>query len=221
MLATERWTLVVREQDEVEAYADAAGISAALGRRAAVLLLSQAHGELELVLLHRGKERDRHLWTGQEHDPSVLADVLGVDPDELGAVLAHPGSPAEVLAALTAALAIPEQTALVLSGVALEDVPGLVHERARGMRESIVAAARGEYDPPDSTALGHRLLRWERERPAAYRATNAVAAAAQAVGAGVLASRADGDWTSWPGALSAVLGLGALGSLWSTRPPKR
>lgn len=58
----------MRQQDEIEAYASAAGMSAAHGRRRAVLALEQAHEELPVVVMHRGKERDRHVWTGEEHD---------------------------------------------------------------------------------------------------------------------------------------------------------
>ena len=81
---THAWLLhggvLVRQQDEIEAYASAAAMSAALGRRRAVLVLEQAHEELPVVVMHRGKERDRHVWTGKEHDPSVLAGVLDADP---------------------------------------------------------------------------------------------------------------------------------------------
>jgi hypothetical protein len=51
LLQDESWTAVVREQDEVEAYVAAAGMSAALGRRRAVLLLEQAAEELSVVVL--------------------------------------------------------------------------------------------------------------------------------------------------------------------------
>lgn len=97
----------------------------------------------------------------------------------------------------------------------------MVLERARGVRESIVAAARGEYDPPDSSKLSHRFARWERERPLVYRLSNAGAAAGQAGLAVVVSTRAGGDVTSGAGALAALLGLGALGSAWSARPPRR
>ena len=220
LLQDESWTLVVREQDEIEAYSSAAGISAALGRRCAVLLLEQSHEELTVVVLHRGKERDRHVWTGQEHDPTVLAGVLDADPDEVARLLAESGPPSEVLAALTRTLGVPEQVAQVLAGVPVAQVPGFVHEPARGVRESMAAAVRGEYDPPDSSRLVHRLTRWERQRPPAYRAVNAAAAAGQAVVAAVLARRVDGDWSSWTAVGSALLALSALGSLWSVRPPR-
>ena len=219
LLQDESWTLVVREQDEIEAYSSAAGISAALGRRCAVLLLEQSHEELTVVVLHRGKERDRHVWTGQDHDPTVLARVLDTDPDAVADLLAHSGPPSEVLAALTRTLGVPEQVAQVLAGVPVSQVPGFVHEPARGVRESMAAAVRGDYDPPGSSRLVHRLTRWERQRPPAYRAVNAVAAAGQAVMAAVVASGIDGDWTSWRTALSVLLAVSALGSLWSTRPP--
>lgn len=98
-----------------------------------------------------------------------------------------------------------------------DDVPGLLRERARGVRESLTAAVRGEYDPPDSDALQQRLLRWERERPAGYRAANGVAALGQAAVAAALGTRVDGDWSSWTGALTALLAAGAAGSLWRTR----
>jgi hypothetical protein len=219
LLQDESWTLVVREQDEIEAYSSAAGISAALGRRCAVLLLEQAHEELTVVVLHRGKERDRHVWTGQEHDPTVLAGVLDADPDEVAALLAQSGAPSEVLAALTRTLGVPEQVAQVLAGVPVPQVPGFVHEPARGVRQSMAAAVRGDDDPPDSSRLVHRLTRWERQRPPAYRAVNAAAAAGQAVVAAVLARRVDGDWSSWTAVGSALFALSALGSLWSTGPP--
>jgi hypothetical protein len=219
LLQDESWTLVVREQDEVEAYSSAAGISAALGRRCAVLLLEQSHEELTLVVLHRGKERDRHVWTGQEHDPTILAGVLHADPHEIARVLALSGPPSEVLAELTHTLGVPEQAAQVLAGVPVAQVPGFVHEPARGARESMAAAVRGDYDPPDSSRLVHRLTRWERQRPPTYRAVNAAAAAGQAVVAAVLARRVDGDWSSWTAVGSALFALSALGSLWSVRPP--
>ena len=216
---TSAWTLVAREEPEEQAYANAAGISSAVGRRGAVLLLEQAHDELRLVLFHRGKERDRHWWTGEQHDPAVLASVLDEDPEQIAGLLAHDGSPVEVLAALEQVLGVPEQTGQLLAGADPGSVVGLTQERARGVRESIAAAARGEYDPPDSPKLSHRLSRWERERPPGYRLANAGAAAAQAAIAFVAATRADGDWTSWPGVLTAMFGIGAAGSLWSTRPP--
>jgi hypothetical protein len=106
LLQGESWTAVVREQDEVEAYASAAGMSAAMGRRRAVLLLEQASEELSVVVMHRGKERDRHVWTGDEHDPTVLAQVLDTDPDSVAELLADPGTPAEVLAALARVLGV-------------------------------------------------------------------------------------------------------------------
>lgn len=221
VVRSDRWTLVVREQDEVETYAEAAGMSASLGRDGAVLLLELAYDELTAVLVHRGKERDRHVWTGERHDPSVLSGVLGVDPEQLADLLAHPGRPAEVLAALTAELGIPEQTAQVLAGGDPAEVPGFVHESARGMRQTIAAAARGEYDAPDSTRVLDRMVRWERERTPRYRVANAVSAGVQLAVAGVLATRVDGDWSSWTGALTLVFGLSGLGSVWSTRPPQR
>lgn len=219
VLQTERWTLLVREQDQEAAYGDAAGLSAALGRRRAVLVLEQAHDELSLVVVHRRKERDRHLWTGEEHDPSVLAELLGVPPDEVVALLAHSGRPEQVLAELTTTLGIPPEVAQVLSGVPLAQVPGLVLERARGVRETVVAAGRGEFDPPDGTALHHRLTRWQRERPPSYRAASAAGALGQVAIAAVLASRVDGDLISWTGGLAAVFAAGAVNSLWGTMPP--
>ena len=218
---TEAWTVVVREADELEAYATATGMSAVVGRRSCVLLLEQAYDELTLVVMQRGKERDRHLWTGQAHDPSVLAGALDADPEQIAAVLEHDGAPGEVLAELTRVLGLPPQVVPLLAGTDPSEVEGLVHERARGVRESIAAAARGEYDPPDSRKLSHRISRWERQRPTPYRLANGAAAAVQVGLAGVAASRADGDWTSWPGVLTVLLGLGALGSLWSTRPPQK
>lgn len=220
--STDRWTVAVRDLDEQEAYGEAAGMSASLGRRGAVLLLSQEYGELHLVLMHRGKERASHVWGGAAHPVAAeLAAPLGGDADAFTELLAHPGEPAQVLAALTERLGVPEEAAAVLAGVPAAEVPGLVHERPRGVREAVAAAARGDYDPPGSTRLQHRLSRWERERRPAYRLVNGAAAAAQAGIAGLLASRVDGDAVSATGALAAFFGLGALGSLWSTRPPKR
>lgn len=220
--STDRWTVAVREVDDQEAYAQAAGMSASLGRRGAVLLLSQEYGELHLVLMHRGKERATHVWDGQAHACALdLAAPLGDDAEAFAELLAHPGEPAEVLAALAKRLGVPEGAAAVLAGVPAAEVPGLAHERPRGVREAIAAAARGAYDPPESTRLQHRLSRWERERRPAYRLVNGAAAAVQAGVAVVLAQRLDGDPVSGTGALMAFFGLGALGSLWSTRPPKR
>lgn len=221
VVQTPAWTVAARDQDQDEAFASAAGISSMVGRRGAVLLLEQAHDELRMAVFSRGKERDQHVWTGEDHDPSVLSGLLDEDPERIGALLAHDGSPAEVLAALAQVLGVPEQTAPLLAGADPATVAGLTHERARGARESIVAAARGEYDPPDSTKLLHRWNRLERERPPGYRIGNAVMAAAQAALAVVAADRADGDWTSWSGVLTGVFALGAAGSLWSARPPRR
>ena len=218
---TPTWTLVSRELDEVQAYATSAGMSATTGRHGAVLLLEQGFGELSMVVFSRGKERDRHVWTGEEHDPTVLAGILDEDPERIAALLAHDGPPAGVLAALERVLGVPEQTAQLLAGADPEAVDGMRHEVARGLGASVAAAARGEYDPPDSTKLRHRWTRWERERPAAYRLASAGAAALQAALAAAAAARADGDWTSGSGVLAMVLGLSALGSLWSTRPPSR
>ena len=218
---TDRWTVLVREEDELETYASAAGMSLVTGRGSAVLVLEQAHDELSVAVMQRGRERDRHLWTGQAHDPTALSRAVGLDPEQAGSLLAHDGPPAEVLAELTRVLDLPPQVAPLLAGVDPAQVEGMVHERARGVRESIVAAARGDYDPPDSRKLSHRVLRWERERPAPYRIANGAFVVLQAGLAAVAASRADGDWTSWPGVLTALLGLGAVGSLWSTRPPKK
>ena len=72
---------------------------------------------MPVVVLHRGKERDRHVWTGDEHDPSVLAGVLGANPGEVRALLADPGPPVDVLSAMTRVLGLPSQVARVLSGV--------------------------------------------------------------------------------------------------------
>ena len=215
------WTLVSRYLDEEQAYATGAGMSATTGRHGAVLLLEQAFGELSMVVFVRGRERDRHVWTGEEHDPTVLAETLDEDPQRIGALLAHDGPPADVLAALQRELGVPGQTAQLLAGADPEAVDGMRLERARGFGASVAAAARGEYDPPDSPKLRHRWTRWERERPAAYRLANAGAAALQAALAAAAATRVDGDWTSGAGVLTVVLGLSALGSLWSTRPPSR
>jgi hypothetical protein len=220
VLPTDAWTAVVREQDEVETYASAAGMSAALGRRSAVLVLEQAHEELSLVVMHRGRERDRHVWTGDAHDPAVLARVLGADPDEVARLLAEPGPPSEVLAAMARTLGVPEQVARVLAGVPVSQVPGFVHEPARGVRQSFTAAVRGEYDPPDSRRIDHLLLRWERERPPTYRAVNAAAAVGQGAVAAWLAVGADGQRPTRRKGLVAFFALGALGSLWSARPPR-
>ena len=216
----ERWTLVARPAKDDQGEGDAAWLSGALGRKHAVLLLELAHDELTAAVWQRGKERARHVWTGTPAEAGPIADLLGADPGQLAEVLAHPGRPQEVLVALHRTLEVPEQAAPVLAGTPLDEVTGLVHERARGVRESFTAAVRGEFDPPDSTALHHRISRWEQQRPAAYRAVNAVAALAQAAGALAFAARTDGDWTSWPGALAALLTLGAVGSLWSSGPPR-
>ena len=220
LLQEQSWTAVVREQDEVSAAADAAGISAALGRRCAVLLLQQVHEELSVLVMHRGRERDRHVWTGEQHDPAVLAGVLDADPGQVAGLLAEPGPPTDVLAAMTRTLGVPEQVAQVLAGVPVEQVPGFVHEPARGVRQSFVATMRGEHDPPDSRRLMHRLSRWERERPPAYRAVNAAAAVGQGVVAVAIASRARGHWSARTSRRVAFFALGALGSLWSVRPPR-
>ena len=107
-------------------------------------------------------------------------------------------------------------TAGLVLGVGRRD-ESVVHA---GLTQAVAAAARGDYDPPGSTSLQHRLSRWERERPPAYRLVNGAAAAVQTGVAVVLAHRVDGDVTSGTGALTALFALGALGSLWSTRPPK-
>lgn len=221
LVQTPEWTLVSRALDAEQTYATGAGMSATTGRHGAVLLLEQAFGELSMVVFCRGKERDRHVWTGEEHEPAVLAGILDEDPERIAALLAHDGPPADVLAALEQVLGVPEQTAQLLAGAEPGTVDGLRCEGARGFGASMAAAARGEYDPPDSTRLMHRWTRWERERPAGYRLASAGAAALQAALATAAAARTDGDWTSGSGVLAVVLGLSALGSLWSTRPPSR
>jgi hypothetical protein len=215
------WTLIWRDGAPEVTYVYAAALSAGLGRRGVALQLIHDHGELTAVLHQRGKERVRHVWTGQQHDPVMLADALGADHDQVAALLAHAGTPQEVLAALSEGLHVPEQTAALLSGMAPGDVAGMVHEPARGVRESMRAAARGDFDPPDSTAPHHRIARWQRDRPPVYRLVNAILAAVQAVIAVLLARAADGDWTSWSGGLAVFFAFGALASLWDTRPPRR
>ncbi len=154
LLQTPRWTVVVRDQDEESTYADAVALSAALGRRHAVLLLEQVHGELRMVTLHRGKERDRHVWTGDEHDAGVLAELLSVDAEQLQRVLTCSSRPPEAVTEMAGFLEVPEQVAALLSGASPDQVPGLVHTPARGVRESFAAAICGEFDPPDSNAAG-------------------------------------------------------------------
>ncbi len=217
----EQWTLVVPDGDELQAHVSAAALSAAAGRKHPVLLLEQVHDELRLAVWHKGKERHEHRFDGDAGDQALLAGLLGADAEEVGALLAHPGRPAEVLDAMTRTLGTPSQLGQVLAGVRLEDVPGLVAQPGRRVRESVVAAARGDFDPPDSTALHHRLTRWERQRPPAYRAVSGAAALAQAAGAAALVARADGELTSWTAGLAAFFALGAAGSVWSTRPPRR
>lgn len=219
LLRTDTWTAVVLDEDGVDPYVTAVGVSAALGRRGAVLLLEQDHQELSVVLLHRGEERDRHVWTGQDHDPSALARVLDADPARVAALLAEPGPPAEVLAALSRTLGAPEQVAAVLAGVPVAEVDGFVHEPGRGVLDSVRAAMRGDFDPPGSRKLLHRLTRWENERPPAYRAANAALAAGQAAVAVVLAARDPAPRSRRSNALVAFFALGALGNLWSVRPP--
>jgi len=221
VLQTERWSLVVPDGDVLQAYESAAALSAALGRRHAVLLLEQVHDELSLSVWSRGSQRDGHRWGADQGDPAVLAGLVSVDVPEVAALLAHAGGPAEVLLAMSGVLGTPPELAQVLTGARAEEIPGLEQHTARGVRESVVAAARGDFDPPDSSALHHRITRWERQRPPAYRAVNGVAALGQAVGAAALATRADGDLTSWPAVLAGVFAVGAVGSLWSTRPPSR
>ena len=221
LLQTDSWTAVVREQSRFDAQASAAGMSAGLGRRGAVLVLEQAYGELSVEVLHRGTERDRHVWTGEAHDPGVLAELLGADPEQVAALLAVDGPPSEVLVELTRVLGVPEQVGQVLAGVPVSQVPGFVHAPPRGVRESFTATLRGEYDPPDSPLLRHRLTRWERDRPPTYRALNFSLAAAQAALAGVVASRADGPLTRRRKAVVAWFAVGAVGNLWSVRPPSR
>lgn len=221
VLQADRWTLVVPDGKQLQAVEAAAALSAALGRKHAVLLLEQVHDELSLALWHKGKERDVHRWGAGTGDPALLAGLLGADVDRTAALLAHPGGPAEVLLALSRTLDTPPELAQVLAGVPVEEVPALAPHVPRSVRESVLAAARGDFDPPDSTALHHRIIRWERQRPPAYRAVNGVAALAQAAGAAALGGRAEGDLTSWPAAFAVFLAVGAAGSLWSTRPPRR
>ena len=221
VLQTDRWSLVVPDGELPQAYELAAALSAALGRKHAVLLLEQVHDELSLSVWSRGSQRDAHRWGAGESDPSVLAGLLRLDVDEVAPVLAHPGRPAEVLDEMSRQLSTPPELAQVLGGARADEVPGLAEHAARGVGESVRAAARGDFDPPDSTALHHRIIRWERQRPPAYRAVNGVAALAQAVGAAALGTGAEGDLTSWTAVLAGVLALGAAGSLWSTRPPSR
>ena len=105
--------------------------------------------------MHRGKQRGTHVWDGQARDAAAeLAAPLGDDAAAVVELLAHPGEPAEVLAALTERLGVPEQAAAVLSGVPAAEVPGLVHKRPRGVREAIAAAARGESRSVPSAACG-------------------------------------------------------------------
>jgi hypothetical protein len=156
---------VVRDEDEVEQHVSAAGISAALGRRGAVLQLKQAHDELSVVVLHRGRERTvtcgRATSTTRRSWRRCSASTRGRWPT----LLAEDGTAAEVVAALTRTLGVPEQVGQVLGGVPVAQVPG-VHEPPRRIRDTVRATMRGEYDPPGSRRLDHRLNRWERERPA-------------------------------------------------------
>ena len=221
LVSEEPWTLVARQQDELEQLGDAAGMSAGLGRKHAVLQLTLERGELELVVWHRGKERSRHLWSGQPDDPSALVELVGADCEATAEVLALAGRPQELVEALVRTLGLPAQTWPALSGTSYDEVPGLTHHAARGVRESFAAAVRGDFDPPDGTAWHHRMLRWERERPPAYRAANAVAAVAQAGLAAVLAPTAGGDWTSWSGLLTVLFGVGAVGNGYSALPRRR
>ena len=221
MRSGERWTLVVRDHDIEETYVEAAGLSGALGRKGPVLLLALAHGELELVVLHRGREQVRHVWTGEEQDPSVLTGLLDLDPEEAARLLALDGPPEQVLAEVERVMGLPPEAAEVLLGTAPEDLPGLVHEPARGLRESFRATMRGAHDPPDSKALHHRLTRWQRERPPAYRRVQVGLALGQAGLAAALAYGNEGDLSSWGGVLAVLFGLGALSSAWDARPPSR
>ena len=139
----------------------------------------------------------------------------------MATLLAEDGTAAEVVAALTRTLGVPEQVGQVLGGVPVAQVPGVVHEPPRRIRDTVRATMRGEYDPPGSRRLEHRLNRWERERPPAYRAANAALAVAQAATAVALTARADGPLTRRRTVLVASFRLGAVGNLWSVRPPRR
>lgn len=219
VLHTDRWSLVLPDGELPQAYECAAALSAAAGRKHPVLLLEQVHDELSLSVWSRGSQRDAHRWGAGDGEPDVLAGLLDADVDDLRALLAHPGRPAEVLHTMTGVLGTPPELVQVLAGARDDEIPRLEQHAVRGVRESALAAARGDFDPPDSTALHHRITRWERRRPPAYRAVNGVAALGQAVGAAALATRADGDLTSWSAVLAGAFVLGAAGSLWSTRPP--
>lgn len=220
VLRTDRWTLVVTDDEVLEAHQTAAALSAALGQNRPVLLLQQLHDELTLSVWLRGRERSSHGWGTGVVDAVLLADRLEVGLDEMETLLSHPGRPAEVLSAMSRVPGTPPQLVEVLIGAGADAISELEPHAARGLQESVLAVARGDFDPPDGRAPHHRLARWQRQRPPTYRAVNGLAAVGQAFGAAALASSTDGGVLSGSAALAGLLTVGAASSAWSARPPR-
>jgi len=126
--------------------------------------------------------------------------------------------PSAVLDEMVRVLDIPPQIQPLLAGEQPTAVPGLECVPARGFAAGMRASWRGEFDAPDKGVQGQRPLAWQRHRPGGYRLINGLLVLPQAALAWWFAQRADGDWTSWWALLTAVAGLGAVSSLWDTRP---
>lgn len=196
-----------------------AGIAGYLGRRTITVALRLDHADVEYVLLRGSTPLDRHRWGAASGDADLLAERAGGDPDRLRALLAHAGTPQQVVPELVAALGLPAEVPDLLAGRAVTSARRV---RGLGTVAGLKAAVRGDHAPPAGS--GPLLQRWaalSRTRPAWYRALSALAAVVCGVALWLLLTSSTAP-DGWVGAVLAVLaGAGLLSSVLDARPPRR
>lgn len=218
LVSNGEWTVVLADGERpAEAVAD--DLSAVVGRLTTGLVLRRTHADLEYVLLRGAKVVDHHRSNVAPGDPLVLAQATGRPEAHTSYLLGVTGTPDEVAAHAVQALGLPAEVPALLEGVPLE-----VGERveARGIVGGFRASVRGEFEPPPGT--GHALDRYRelsRRRPGWFRLANVAAVVVFGLYLwGLVALREYlPDWRFY---LFFGLGvIGALNSIWDSRPPRR
>ena len=219
LVSNGEWTVVLPDGDR-SAGAVADDLSAVLGRGTTGLVLRRTHVDVGYVLLRGAAEIDRHEWGVTSGDPQLLARATGRPEDHTGYLLGVAGTPDEIVQHAVVALGLPPETPALLrreEPVAAERVEG------RGVAGAFRASVRGDFVAPAGTGgLLDGWMRLSRDRPAWYRAVNAVGALLAAAGLLLLVTADDplgGGWAETAAWVLCVSGLAS--SLWETRAPGR
>jgi predicted Zn-dependent peptidase len=218
LVSNGEWTAVLADGEHpAEVVADE--LSAVVGRQTTGLVLRRTHADLEYVLLRGAKVVDHHRWNVAPGDPLVLAQGTGRPLEQTSYLLGIMGTPDEVVAHAVQALGLPAEVPALLAGAPVETGERV---EARGIVGGFRASVRGDFDPPAGTGSGvDRYRRLSRTRPGWFRLANAAAVVVFGLYIWGLVELREylPDWRFY---LFVALGvLGALNSLWDTRPPSR